>query len=75
MSIREFIFCDICNRQAVRTIELRRSPREGAERNGRRLCDGRSWFEGGLSAAIQVGWKVVDDQHICPLCNKPEDHE
>ncbi|MEE9327088.1 MAG: hypothetical protein V3U71_07305 [Cocleimonas sp.] len=70
MSIRTFIFCDICNPQGIRTIEFRRSPREG-NRNGRRLCDGRFWFEGNLSAAIESGWiDIPEGQHICPNCKK-----
>jgi len=68
MTIRTFIFCDICNPQGVRTIESRRSPRE-QDRNGRRLCDGRSWLEGSLSDANDADW-VTDPsgQHICPAC-------
>jgi len=68
MSIRTFIFCDICNQQGLRSIEFRRSPREN-DRNGRRLCDGRAWFEGDLSAAIKNGWVISNDgQHLCPVC-------
>ena len=68
MSIRNFIFCDICNPQALRSIEFRRSPREN-EREGRRLCDGRAWFEGGLSDAKNAGWVTNSSgQHICPSC-------
>ena len=70
MSIRTFIFCDICNPQGIRTIEFRRSPREG-DRNGRRICDGRFWFEGSLSEAVLSGWTYnANDQHICPSCDK-----
>jgi len=68
MSIRSFIFCDICNPQGLRSIEFRRSPREG-DREGRRLSDGRAWFDGDLSAALNSGWKYTKDgQHICPTC-------
>jgi len=70
MSIRTFIFCDICNPQALRHIEFRRSPRE-KERNGRRLCDGRAWFDGDLSNALEQEWSTnTDGQHICPNCKK-----
>ncbi len=70
MSIRTFIFCDICNPQGIRTIEFRRSPRED-DRNGRRLSDGRFWFDGSLSTAIENGWSVAaTGQHICPSCKK-----
>lgn len=68
MSIRKFIFCDICNPQGLRSIEFRRAPRI-SERNGRRLSDGRSWFDGDLSAAIKAGWVLTPDgQHVCPVC-------
>ena len=70
MAIRQFIFCDICNPQAVRSIEFRRGPRLG-ERTGRRISDGRAWFEGELKAAMDQGWMLtVDGQHICPCCLK-----
>lgn len=68
MTIRTFIFCDICNPQALRSIEFRRSPRE-EERNGRRLCDGRAWLEGNLPDATNMGWTIdTSGQHICPAC-------
>ena len=66
MSIRTFIFCDICNPQALRSIEFRRGPRE-EERNGRRLSDGRAWFEGDLSSASTSGWLIDTKlQQMCP---------
>lgn len=69
MSIRTFIFCDICNLQGVRAIEYRRSPREDG-RTGRRISDGRIWFDGNLAEAIDSGWTTdVDGQHICPVCS------
>ena len=68
MSIRTFIFCDICNTQALRSIEFRRSPRT-EERYGRRLSDGRSWFEGLWAEAMKEGWNSnLKDQHVCPAC-------
>jgi len=70
MSIRTFIFCDICNPQALRSVEFRRSPRE-EERNGRRLSDGRAWFDGDLSQALDSGWSIDEEgQNICPVCQK-----
>lgn len=70
MSIRTFIFCDICNPQGIRTIEFRRKPREG-NRNGRRLSDGRFWFDGSFEAAKASGWiENSSGQHICPFCVK-----
>ncbi|AMK78849.1 hypothetical protein EDE11_12462 [Methylomonas methanica] len=68
MSIRKFIFCDICNPQGLRSIEFRRAPRSD-ERVGRRLSDGRAWFEGELSLAVNSGWLCTEDgRHICPVC-------
>jgi len=70
MTLRTFIFCDICNPQGVRSIEQRRSRKE-LDRNGRRICDGRSWVEGGLSEAKNNGWIAKPNgQHICPICQK-----
>jgi hypothetical protein len=70
MSIRTFIFCDICNPQALRSIEFRRSPRI-QQRNGRRISDGRAWFEGHPEKAKQYGWLcTTDGRHICPDCHK-----
>jgi len=64
MSIRTFIFCDICNPQGLRSIEFRRRPRD--KRTGRRLS---SWIEGSISAAVESGWSInLDGQHICPVC-------
>lgn len=69
MSIRNFIFCDICNPQALRSVEFRRSPRN-TERTGRRISDGRAWFEGTLEQAVEeAGWQLSKDgRHICPSC-------
>jgi len=68
MSIRKIIFCDICNPQGLRAIEFRRSPRSDG-RTGRRISDGRSWFDGELSAALKAGWIcTTEEKHICPAC-------
>jgi len=68
MSMRHFIFCDICNAQGLRSIEFRRAPRKG-ESAGRRISDGRAWFEGQLLDALNAGWYETDDaRHICPKC-------
>ncbi len=70
MSIRTFIFCDICNPQGIRSIEFRRAPRKG-ERMGRRISDGRIWFDGSLAEAIDKGWNGnAKGQHICPACSE-----
>jgi hypothetical protein len=69
MTIRSFIFCDFCNPMAMRLVEVRRSGNLREERLGRRISDGRMWFEGSLSEASELGWEVNDmGQHICPVC-------
>ena len=74
MSIRTFIFCDICNPQGLRSIEFRRKSRKD-ERSGRRLCDGRTWFEGDLSIAIENGWSIdANGEHVCPICKAHAQH-
>lgn len=68
MARRSFIFCDICNPLALRSIEMRRTSGRDS-RDSRRLSDGRAWFDGGNSEAQHAGWVVADDgQHICPAC-------
>ncbi len=68
MSIKTFIFCDICNPQGIRTIEFRRAPRKD-NRNGRRICDGRFWFDGSLTTALKNGWHLDSlGRHLCPYC-------
>lgn len=72
MSIRAFIFCNHCNSQALRTIESRRASNRD-KRVGRRIADGRAWFDGSTAEAIKAGWKETDDgRHICPACQNPE---
>lgn len=67
MARRSFIFCDICNPLAVREVELRRA--SGRAGKGRRLMDGRTWFDGSDKEALDAGWVPTDDgQHICPAC-------
>ncbi len=68
MTIRHFIFCDVCNPQGLRTIDFRRKPRSESE-SGRRLSDGRAWFEGNSSQARKQGWSAMpDNRHMCPVC-------
>jgi hypothetical protein len=71
MSIRTFIFCDICNPQATRTIESRRSTRQG-ERTGRRMSDGRAWLEVSQEVAVEKhGWRhTAEGLHVCFACQK-----
>ncbi len=69
MTIRTFIFCDICNPVGLRTIDFRRNNRDGEDRKGRRLSDGRAWFEGNEAEATQAGWLIRDaETHVCPNC-------
>lgn len=71
MSIRTFIFCDVCNPQGVRSIEFRRTPRANRA-TGRRIIDNRAWYEGDLEDAIsQANWSCTPEgQHICPQCQE-----
>jgi hypothetical protein len=70
MTRRSFIFCDICNPMSLRAVEMRRSVSGRDPRVGRRISDGRSWFEGDDEAAKQAGWLIVasSGQHVCPTC-------
>jgi hypothetical protein len=70
MTRRHIIFCDICNTLGVRVVEARgdlnRNPRRG-----RRVSDGRMWFEGTDEEAHKAGWEIgPDNQHTCPDCLK-----
>lgn len=70
MSRRSFIFCDICNPMGIRAVEMRRTIVGRDPRMGRRVTDGRKWFEGNDEEARAAGWLVAADseQHICPSC-------
>ena len=65
--LRVIIFCDICNPQGIRYIEQKRSTQRG-DSDGRRVTDGRSWFEGSLEDALNEGWLHEDGNHSCPRC-------
>ncbi len=68
MARRSFIYCDICNPLALRSIEMRRTNGRD-QREGRRLSDGRAWYDGSDHDAKLNGWVIADDgQHICPAC-------
>ena len=68
MAIHTFIACDTCNHQGIRLIETRRGGHRN-QRQGRRISDGRSWFEGTEEDAREYGWHTTPDgQHVCPLC-------
>ena len=51
MTLKTFIFCDICNPAGTRYVEQRRGVHRG-DGGGRRVTDGRAWFEGSLEQAI-----------------------
>jgi hypothetical protein len=68
VSVRTFVFCDVCNSQGLRCVEQRRGLHrvQGA---GRRITDDRAWLEGDLTAALDHGWRVTPDgRHLCPRC-------
>ena len=68
MSIRTFLFCDVCNPRGIRTPEQRRDMHR-RETYGRRISDGRSWFEGDLEQAKSENWVAHDDgSYVCPGC-------
>ncbi|MEW5787383.1 MAG: hypothetical protein AB1899_05975 [Pseudomonadota bacterium] len=68
MARRSFIFCDICNPLAIRYIEFRRASGRNA-RGGRRVTDGRAWFDGSDEEAVKAGWVIAENgQHVCPAC-------
>lgn len=68
MTVRSFIFCDICNPMAIREIEMRRTTVRDA-RGGRRVSDGRMWFDGDEQSAVKHGWVATENgQHVCPSC-------
>lgn len=70
MSIRTFVFCDVCNPKGVRIVEERRNP-VGRDNPGRRISDGRAWFEGSTADAEKAGWHLyVDGRHVCPRCHQ-----
>ncbi|MEI6413029.1 MAG: hypothetical protein WCP34_02060 [Pseudomonadota bacterium] len=65
-----FMFCDICNLTGWHHVEARRDPDRNG-RNGRRISDGRGWFEGTDQEAICHGWVLTPEgQHVCPVCAK-----
>lgn len=46
--------------------------RENQERrafDGRRISDGRSWYEGSIESSIEHGWLIDENDFvICPKC-------
>ncbi len=69
MSIRTFIFCDVCNPMGERDVIDRRNPDRHTNEGGRRFTDNRAWFEGNLREAHDAGWRVTDDdKNLCPVC-------
>ncbi len=70
MSIRTFLFCDVCNPRGVRIPEQRRDMQH-RNTQGRRVTDGRSWFEGDLKSAVNDNdWVSMDGgYYVCPICS------
>jgi hypothetical protein len=68
------MFCDVCNQQGIRYIEQKRSTQRG-DTGGRRITDGRAWFEGSLEEAIKAGWLHDNGRHICPKCQQREQQQ
>jgi hypothetical protein len=70
MSIRTFLFCDVCNPRGIRAPEQRRDMRH-RETDGRRISDARSWFEGDAAQAVnENNWVALDSGlYVCPSCN------
>jgi hypothetical protein len=41
----------------------------GRAGHGRRISDGRVWFDGSHEEAQAAGWVATEDgQHVCPAC-------
>ena len=71
MTIRTFIFCDICNQRGIRTPEMRQGSHRDSEHRGRRVTDSRAWYEGEVKDAIAAGWQIdLQGRHVCPRCHQ-----
>ena len=70
MTQHMFLTCDACNQLGIRMVDGRRNGGRDP-RNGRRITDGRAWFDGNQEEAKASGWMVLDDhRHICPDCHR-----
>lgn len=70
MSVRTFLFCDLCNPDGIRSVDPRRRDRRPGN-SGRRHDDGRAWFEGRTEEARSLGWSETDQgDHLCPDCQQ-----
>ena len=71
MSIRSFLFCDVCNPMRIRSPEQRRDRRQDGRKSGRRITDARSWIESTSEQAVaEFFWVVLEGGfHVCPDCN------
>lgn len=73
MSARTFIFCDVCNKQAIRTISNTSSVKGQPVR---RNSDSRAWFEGTVDESLRHGWYVTAaKENVCPKCYENKYHE
>ena len=75
MTMKTFIFCDVCNARGVRLrderrCEERRCEERETELGGRRSTDGRHWIEGSVKDALTAGWtQDARGRHICERCH------
>ena len=68
MTLHVILTCDACNQLGIRVVDERRNE-ERDPRSGRRITDGRAWFEGNEEQAKDLGWIILDDgRHVCPDC-------
>lgn len=66
MSVRQFVFCDVCNVTGIRQVEERRSHLRSG---GRRRNDDRAWVEGSREAAVEQGWVIdLKGLDVCGRC-------
>jgi len=68
MSVRQFVFCDICNVSGIRQVEERRSHLRSG---GRRRIDDRAWVEGCRKTSVEQGWvTTARGQDVCVRCSE-----
>lgn len=69
MSLKTFVFCDLCNPLCIHQVDRREQGREGIASAGRRFTDNYSWVEGEPGEIADSGWIVTsNNKHICPRC-------
>ncbi|MGE0371060.1 MAG: hypothetical protein AB7Q01_04140 [Gammaproteobacteria bacterium] len=69
MSLKTFVFCDLCNPLCIHQVDRRDQAREGGAAAGRRFTDNYSWIEGEPDEIAEFGWIMTsNNKHICPRC-------